>query len=120
MERRMRNIKVSVIIARGLAQWRSQALIETKNGTDPPTTQHVQSLDVALLHGRPYKSRRHLQFSYCGHRRLHCPTAMVARRNWVPQSGLTSQMWDYQTVKVNRKWCMRQANHRIIGRAKTV
>ena len=32
MERRIRNIKVSVIIARGLAQWRSQALIETKNG----------------------------------------------------------------------------------------
>ena len=35
----------------------------------------------------------------------------VARRNWVPQSGLTSQMWDHQTVTVNRKWCMRQANH---------
>ena len=32
MERRMRNIKVSVIIARGLAQLGSQALIETKNG----------------------------------------------------------------------------------------
>ena len=32
MERRMKNIKVSVIIARGLAQWRSQALIETKTG----------------------------------------------------------------------------------------
>ena len=32
MERHMRNIKVSVIIARGLAQWRSQALKETKNG----------------------------------------------------------------------------------------
>ena len=32
MERRMRNIKVSVIIARGLAQWMSQALIETKIG----------------------------------------------------------------------------------------
>ena len=32
MERRMRNIKVSVIIARGLAQWRSEALRETKIG----------------------------------------------------------------------------------------
>ena len=32
MERRIRNIKVSVIIAQGLAQWRSAALIETKNG----------------------------------------------------------------------------------------
>ena len=32
MERRVRNIKVSVIVARGLAQWRSQALIETKIG----------------------------------------------------------------------------------------
>ena len=32
MERRVRNIKVSVIMARGLAQWRSQALIETKIG----------------------------------------------------------------------------------------
>ena len=32
MERRMRNIKALVIIARGLAQWRSQALMETKNG----------------------------------------------------------------------------------------
>ena len=32
MERGMKNIKVSVIIARGLGQWRSQALIETKNG----------------------------------------------------------------------------------------
>ena len=103
MERCMRNIKVSMIISRGLAQWRSQALIETKNGTDPPTTQHVHSLDAALLHGRPYRSRRHLQCSYCGHRWLHCPTAMVARRNWVPQSGLTSQMWDHQTVTVNQK-----------------
>ena len=27
-------------------------------------------------------------------------------------------MWDHQTVTGNRKWCMRQANHRIIGRAK--
>ena len=45
--------------------------------TDPPTTQHVHSLNAALLHGRPYRSRRHLQFSYCGHRWLHCPTAMV-------------------------------------------
>ena len=53
MERRMRNIKVSVIIARGLAQWRSQVLIETENGTDPATTQHVQSPDAPLLHGRP-------------------------------------------------------------------
>ena len=32
MERRMENIKVSVIIARGLAQWRSQAFIKTKIG----------------------------------------------------------------------------------------
>ena len=32
MERRMKNVKVSVNIARGLAQWRSQALIETKIG----------------------------------------------------------------------------------------
>ena len=45
--------------------------------TDPPTTQHVHSLDAALLHGRPYRSRRHPQFSYCGHRWLHCPRAMV-------------------------------------------
>ena len=60
MEQRMRNIEVSVIIARGLAQWISSALIETKNGTDPPTTQHVHSLDAALLHGRPHRSRRHL------------------------------------------------------------
>ena len=32
MERRMRNSKVSVIIARRLAQWRSQGLIDTKIG----------------------------------------------------------------------------------------
>ena len=32
MERRMKNIKVLVIIARGLAQWRSQAFIKTKIG----------------------------------------------------------------------------------------
>ena len=32
MERRMKNIEVSVIIARGLAQWMSEALIETKIG----------------------------------------------------------------------------------------
>ena len=32
MERRMKNIKVSVIIARGPAQWRSQAFIKTKIG----------------------------------------------------------------------------------------
>ena len=50
---------------------------KTIKWTDPPTTQHVHSLDAALLHGRPYRSRRHLQFSYCGHRWLHCPTAMV-------------------------------------------
>ena len=75
--------------------------------TDPLTTQHVPSLDAALLHGRPYRSRRHLRFSYCGHRWLHCPKAMVARRNWLPQSGLTSQMSDHQTVtggKAARKW----------------
>ena len=32
MELRMKNIKVSVIIARGLAQWSSEALIQTKIG----------------------------------------------------------------------------------------
>ena len=32
MERRMKNIKVSVIIARGLAQWRSQTFMKTKIG----------------------------------------------------------------------------------------
>ena len=73
----------------------------SKNGTDPSTTQHVHSLDAALLHGRPYRSRRHLQFSYCGHRWLHCQTAEVARRNWVPQLGLVSEMWDHQTVTVD-------------------
>ena len=50
---------------------------KTIKWTDPATTQHVHSLDAVLLHGRPYRSRRHLQFSYCGHRLLHCPTAMV-------------------------------------------
>ena len=58
---------------------RGLAIMEQKTikWTDPPTTQHVHSTDAALLHGRPYRSRRHLQFSYCGHRWLHCPTAMV-------------------------------------------
>ena len=32
MERRMKNIKVSVIIARGLAHWRSQVFIKNKVG----------------------------------------------------------------------------------------
>ena len=32
MERRLKNIKGLVIIARGLAQWRSQAFIKTKIG----------------------------------------------------------------------------------------
>ena len=59
---------------------RSLAVMEQKTikWTDPPTTQHVYSLDAVPLHGRPYRSRRHLQFSYCGHRWLHCPRAMVA------------------------------------------
>ena len=58
---------------------RGLAIMEQKTikWTDPPTTQHVYSLDAVVLHGRPYRSRRHLQFSYCGHRWLHCPTAMV-------------------------------------------
>ena len=50
---------------------------ETVKWTDPTTTQPVHSLDATLLHGRPYRSRRHLKFSYCSHRWLHCPTAMV-------------------------------------------
>ena len=60
-------------------EMRGLAIMEQKTikWTDPPTTQHVHSLDAALLHGRPYRSRRHLQFSYCGHHWLHCPTAMV-------------------------------------------
>ena len=68
-------------------EMRGLAIMEQKTikWTDPPTTQHVHSLDAALLHGRPYRSRRHLQFSYCGHRWLHCPTAMAAICNWVPQ-----------------------------------
>ena len=58
---------------------------ETIKSTVPPTTQHVHSLDAALPHGRPYRSRRHLQFSYSGHRWYHCPTAVVAVCKWVPQ-----------------------------------
>ena len=64
---------VSGIELRGLAIMEQKAI----KWTDPPTTQHVHSFDAALLHGRPYRSRRHLQFSYCGHRWLYCPTAMV-------------------------------------------
>ena len=36
---------------------------KTIKETDAPTTQHVHSLDAALLHGRPYRSRRLLGFS---------------------------------------------------------
>ena len=66
---------------------RGLAIMELKTikWIDPPTTQHVHSLDAALPHGRPYGSRRHLNFLYCGHHWLHCPTAMVAVCNWVPQ-----------------------------------
>ena len=58
---------------------RGLAIMEQKTikWTDPPTTQNVHSLDAALLHGRPYRSRRYLQFSYWGHRWLHCRKAMV-------------------------------------------
>ena len=37
MERRMKNMKVSVIIARGLSQWRPQAFIKT-------TIEHIHRL----------------------------------------------------------------------------
>ena len=38
---------------------RGLAIMEQKTikWTDPPNTQHVHSLDAALLHGRPYRSR---------------------------------------------------------------
>ena len=45
MERRMKNIKVSVIIARGPAQWRSLAFIKTKIGQ----IHQLHSMYVALM-----------------------------------------------------------------------
>ena len=63
----------SGIEMRGLAMMQQRTI----KWTDPPTTQHVHSLDTALLHGRPYRYRQHLQVSYCGQRWLHCPNAMV-------------------------------------------
>ena len=45
MERRMRSIKVSMIFARGLAQWRSEALIETKIGQ----IHQLHSMCVSLM-----------------------------------------------------------------------
>ena len=88
---RMRGLAFHLeIFAKGIVsgiEMRGLPILEqkTRKWTDPPTTQHLHFLDAALLHGRPYRSRRHLQFSYCGHRWLHCPTAMVAVCNWVPQ-----------------------------------
>ena len=60
MERRMRNIKFLVMFARGLAQWGSQARIETESGQIHQLHSMYIPFDAALLHGRPYRSCQHL------------------------------------------------------------
>ena len=63
---------------------RGLAIMEHKTirWTDPPTTQHVHSLDVALLHGHPYRSRRHTVVT-AGFTAQQLWWAVC---NWVPQT----------------------------------
>ena len=60
MEWRVTNNKFSVMNVRGLAQWRLRTCRETKN--EQIHQLHIMYIpfDAALLHGRPYRSRRHL------------------------------------------------------------
>ena len=60
MKWHVRNIKFLVTFARGLTQWRSLARMETENGQIHQLHSMYIPLDAALLHGRPYRSRRHL------------------------------------------------------------
>ena len=60
MEWRMRNINFLVMFARGLAQWRSRMRLETENGQIHQLHSMYIPFDAAKVHGRPYRSRRHL------------------------------------------------------------
>ena len=51
MEWRMRNIKFLVLIAPGLAQWRSSTRLETENGQIHQLHSMYTPFDAALPHG---------------------------------------------------------------------
>ena len=60
MECGTRNIKFLVMFAQGLTQWTSEVLRETEDGQIHQLHSMYIPFDAALLHGRPYRSRRHL------------------------------------------------------------